>query len=55
MSNINQDVFKIGGSDFDESFELLQFHFHWGYNNYQGSEHLIDGEKFPLEVFFKII
>jgi hypothetical protein len=27
-------------------------HFHWGFNDYQGSEHLIDYEKFPLEVRF---
>ncbi len=34
----------------DDKFELLQFHFHWGFNNYQGSEHQIDYEKYPLEV-----
>ncbi|RNA25281.1 Carbonic anhydrase [Brachionus plicatilis] len=40
----------IDGSDFNEIYELSQFHFHWGYNIYQGSEHQIDFEKFPLEV-----
>ena len=29
---------------------LVQFHFHWGENNYQGSEHYIDGDKFAAEV-----
>ena len=43
---------KVQGSDFDTQFELLQFHFHWGYNNYHGSEHTVDGAKFPLEVKF---
>ena len=65
---------NISGSDFgNRSFDLVQFHFHWGYNDYQGiknikiynypiieyldfqlnkgSEHFIDGQKFPLEVF----
>uniref|UniRef100_A0A182LT46 Carbonic anhydrase n=1 Tax=Anopheles culicifacies TaxID=139723 RepID=A0A182LT46_9DIPT len=27
-----------------------QMHFHWGPNNTQGSEHTIDGRRFPLEV-----
>jgi hypothetical protein len=31
-------------------FDVLQFHFHWGENDYQGSEHYIDGIKFPAEV-----
>ena len=33
-----------------ESINLIQFHFHWGENNYQGSEHYIDGDKFAAEV-----
>lgn len=43
----------IIGSDVSSSEILFlnQFHFHWGQNIYQGSEHLIDGVRFPLEVF----
>lgn len=44
------DKIRVEGSNFQEPFELLQFHFHWGFNDYHGSEHLIDGSKFPLEV-----
>lgn len=40
----------FNGSDFDNQFDLQQLHFHWGYNKYQGSEHLIDGKKYPLEL-----
>ena len=40
----------FSGSDFDEEFYLDSLHFHWGYNDYQGSEHLFDGIKYPLEV-----
>ena len=41
---------SITGSNFEDEFKLKQLHFHWGYNDYQVSEHLIDTEKFPLEV-----
>lgn len=41
----------VSGSDFgDNKFEFINAHFHWGYNNYQGSEHTVDGNKFPLEL-----
>jgi carbonic anhydrase len=42
----------ITGSNFDsnQSFFLEQLHFHWGYNNWQGSEHTINDNKYPLEV-----
>lgn len=42
--------FSISGASLPESFYLTQFHFHWGYNAYQGSEHTIDGIKYPLEM-----
>ena len=38
------------GSNLMSTYNLLQFHFHWGENDFQGSEHVIDYEKFPLEV-----
>ena len=37
-------------SNFGEKFDLFQLHFHWGRNDYQGSEHQINDKKFPLEV-----
>jgi len=40
----------INGSNFEEDFYLSQFHFHWGYNPYQGSEHQMNGNKYPLEI-----
>ena len=30
-------IISINGSDFDDSFYLTQFHFHWGFNDYQGT------------------
>ncbi len=41
---------SISGSNYGKTFELLQWHLHWGYNIYQGSEHLIDNVKYPLEL-----
>jgi len=32
------------------NFELIQFHFHWGSHEQQGSEHTIDGRAFPVEM-----
>lgn len=34
----------------DDTYQFLQLHFHWGADSKRGSEHLIDGKKFPLEV-----
>lgn len=33
-----------------ESYSLQQLHFHWGNNDYEGSEHAIDGNKYSLEM-----
>lgn len=48
--NIKSFPISINGSNFRKNFFLVQFHFHWGFNDYQGSEHRIDYEKFPLEM-----
>ena len=31
----------FNGSNFNESFYLAQFHFHWGENDYQGIDYSI--------------
>ena len=33
-----------------ETFEFLQLHWHWGSVDSQGSEHTINGKKYPMEV-----
>lgn len=41
----------VTGSDQKEKpFFLRGVHWHWGYNDHQGSEHYLDNEKFPLEM-----
>ena len=43
---------SMSGGGLPEIFYLVQFHLHWGFNPFQGSEHTIDGRKYPLEVHF---
>ncbi|XP_037077294.1 putative carbonic anhydrase 3 [Pollicipes pollicipes] len=31
-------------------YEVVNFHFHWGEDDFKGSEHTIDGESYPLEM-----
>jgi len=40
----------VSGGDLSGTYSLVQFHFHWGKTNDKGSEHLIDGKSYPLEV-----
>jgi carbonic anhydrase len=41
----------ISGSDFGSGvYCLIQFHFHWGLNKWQGSEHTVNNKKYPLEL-----
>ena len=34
------------------TYAIHRFHFHWGKDNYEGSEHTIDGRKYPMEIHF---
>ncbi|KAL8593390.1 hypothetical protein ACOMHN_067065 [Nucella lapillus] len=49
MSNLGSQVILRGGG-LSVDYVLDQFHFHWGSRNDVGSEHLIDGKAFPLEM-----
>lgn len=40
------------GSGFLGTFRFVNFHLHWGPTNHQGSEHQIDGHRFPAEAHF---
>uniref|UniRef100_A0A8C9N8Y5 Carbonic anhydrase n=1 Tax=Serinus canaria TaxID=9135 RepID=A0A8C9N8Y5_SERCA len=46
---------KIGGGGLERKYKAVEFHFHWGVLSEQqivspGSEHSIDGEKYPMEL-----
>jgi len=48
----NANLFLSGGGFEENQYQLLQFHFHWGSDSTQGSEHTVDGAMYPLELHF---
>ncbi|XP_068252325.1 carbonic anhydrase 1-like isoform X1 [Nyctibius grandis] len=44
----NQSV--LTGGPLTGTYRLRQFHFHWGQNDEQGSEHTVDGQKYASEL-----
>ena len=55
--SVDGDSFQrllLTGGGLSDEYRLLQFHFHWGVAddgwNLRGSEHLIDGRRFPVEL-----
>ena len=40
----------ITGGPVSDEYQFLQFHMHWGSNNLEGAEHVIDGVRLPGEV-----
>lgn len=44
------DRAKIKGANLGSTYKAQQLHLHWGKNGGPGSEHTIDGEKYPMEV-----
>ncbi|NXS26140.1 CAH4 anhydrase, partial [Pomatostomus ruficeps] len=45
---------KVGGGGLPRKYKAVEFHLHWGIpqqpDNFPGSEHSIDGEKYPMEL-----
>nr|AAX16122.1 carbonic anhydrase precursor [Tridacna gigas] len=48
--DVNNDNIYIHKGDLVGRFKVAQFHFHWGRNNNEGSEHTHNGRKYPLEL-----
>ncbi|KAG8001854.1 Carbonic anhydrase 4 [Nibea albiflora] len=44
------DSIRIKGGNLPTTYKALQLHLHWGKNGGPGSEHTIDGERFPMEM-----
>lgn len=40
----------LSGGGLDFTYKFAAFHFHWGSNDLQGSEHAVNGLRFPLEM-----
>ncbi|XP_071444169.1 carbonic anhydrase-like [Hetaerina americana] len=41
---------SIEGFVLPEEYSVAEVHFHWGANDREGSEHLIEGQRYPLEM-----
>ncbi|MGH0166197.1 UNVERIFIED_CONTAM: hypothetical protein FKN15_050509 [Acipenser sinensis] len=41
---------RIMGAGLADVYKAVQFHLHWGSDGEAGSEHTIDGERYPMEV-----
>ncbi len=40
----------ISGGPVPDEYQFLQFHMHWGLNDLEGAEHVVDGVRLPGEV-----
>ncbi|NP_001373159.1 carbonic anhydrase IV c precursor [Danio rerio] len=40
----------LSGGGLKGKYKAVQFHLHWGENGSQGSEHSVDGERYPMEL-----
>ena len=46
----DRTTMRLDGGDYDHTYRVAGVHFHWGSDDLQGSEHMIGGKHFPLEV-----
>ncbi|XP_004697542.1 carbonic anhydrase 2 [Echinops telfairi] len=46
----SQDKAVLKGGPLDGTYRLIQFHFHWGSSDEQGSEHTVDKKMYPAEL-----
>ncbi len=44
------DGYHVTGGGLDGTYEVFQFHTHWGSDDTKGSEHTLDGKMYPAEV-----
>ena len=40
------------GAHLNAAYKVVQLHLHWGDDGGPGSEHTIDGERYPMEVLY---
>lgn len=43
-------IVGITGGPVPDKYQFLQFHMHWGSNDLEGAEHVVDGVRLPGEV-----
>ena len=45
-----EGYYEMTGGGLAGTFRVIQFHFHFGSDGTQGSEHTVDGKRYPAEV-----
>lgn len=40
----------VSGGGLTAIYDLVNIHIHWGADNTKGSEHTVDGKRYPMEV-----
>ena len=53
--NIPVKTIEISDGGLGGTYVLEQFHFHWGTESSEGSEHTVDDKSHPLEVRHRIV
>ena len=43
VENMSPDVGIVEGGNLEGQYQLRQFHFHWGEDDFQGSENTLNG------------
>ncbi|XP_030256959.1 carbonic anhydrase-like [Sparus aurata] len=47
---LKEDVVEVSGGGLAHVYSTLQFHFHWGSHDSDGSEHTVDSKRYPMEM-----
>ena len=47
---LNSNITLSGGKLLYDDYTFAQFHYHWGNATHGGSEHTVDGKRYPAEV-----
>jgi len=47
---LSTNTATLSGGPLSSPYKVLQLHFHWGSDNTKGSEHLYDGQAYPMEL-----
>lgn len=51
-TNVYFYISVLKGGPLADTYRLVQFHFHWGSSDGQGSEHTVDKKKYASEVTY---
>ncbi|XP_028286208.1 carbonic anhydrase-like [Parambassis ranga] len=50
MCVLKADTVEVSGGALGHIYSTLQFHFHWGSRSSDGSEHMVNSKRYPMEI-----